>query len=132
MHYFKHSRDEFLQDFSLFGDDFICHLFRQRQDALHPIEKNRGHLVILVLFLQQLNPQSVTSRSDSPMTRTNLKCDLGNTKDSLCNWVQLTGVNSLLALCGYGTTDLRENNAIFNRVVYHSFCRSGNEWGVLL
>ena|SRR5258706_15720734 len=55
MHYFKHPQDELLQDFCLFGDDFICHLFRQRQNALHPIAKARGQLVILALFLQQLN-----------------------------------------------------------------------------
>ena len=29
---------------------------------------------------------------------TNLKCDLGNTEDSLCNWVQLSGVNFFLVL----------------------------------
>jgi len=43
-----------LQDFGLFGDDFICDLLRQRQNALHPIVKARWHLVILVLFLQEL------------------------------------------------------------------------------
>ena len=59
MHYFKHSRDELLQDFCLFGHDLICHLFRQRQNPLHPTAKTRGHLVILVLFLQQLQPQGL-------------------------------------------------------------------------
>ena len=55
MHYFKHSWDELLQDFCLFGDDFICDLLRQGQYSLYPIAKPRGHLVILVLLLQELN-----------------------------------------------------------------------------
>ena len=59
MHHFKHSRDELLQDFCLFGDDLICHLFRQRQNPLYTTTKARGHLVILVLFLQQLNSQAL-------------------------------------------------------------------------
>src|SRR5258706_785411 len=55
MHYFKHLWDELFQDFCLFGDNFICHLLHQRQNMLHPIAKARRHLVILVLFLQELN-----------------------------------------------------------------------------
>ena len=39
-------------------------------------------------------PSSVTSPSDTPVASTNLKRDSGNTKDSLCNWVQLPDVNS--------------------------------------
>ena len=54
MHYFKHSWDELFQDFCFFGDDFICHLLHQRQNTLHPIAKARRHLVVLVLFLQEL------------------------------------------------------------------------------
>ena len=57
MHYFKHSRDELLQDVCLFGDDFVRYLLRQGQNPLHPIAKTQGHLVILVLFLQELNLQ---------------------------------------------------------------------------
>src|SRR5258706_2270355 len=37
---------------------------------------------------------------------TNLIRDGGNTKNCLCNWVQLLGVNVLLASHEYGTTDL--------------------------
>ena len=59
MHYFKHSRDELFQDFCFFGDDFICHLPHQRQDTLYPIAKTRRHLVILVLFLQELSPKAL-------------------------------------------------------------------------
>ena len=59
MHYFKHSRYELFQDFGLFGDNFICHLLRQRQNALHSIAKTRRHLVILVLLLQELNRQAL-------------------------------------------------------------------------
>ena len=34
------------------------------------------------------------------MESTNLKRDLGNTEDSLCNGVQLSGVNFMLVPCG--------------------------------
>ena len=59
MHYFEHSWDELFQDFGLFGDDFICHLLHQRQNTLHTIAKARGHLVILVLLLQELNREAL-------------------------------------------------------------------------
>jgi len=59
VHYFKHSRDELLQDFRLLGDDFIRHLLRQRQNPLHTIAKSRRHLVILVLFFQELNHRAL-------------------------------------------------------------------------
>ena len=55
MHYFKHSRDELFQDIRLFGNDFICHLLHQRQNTPHPMAQARRYLVILVLFLQELN-----------------------------------------------------------------------------
>src|SRR5258706_12494287 len=59
MHYSKHSWDEVLQDFRLLGDNFICNLLHQRQNTLHPTAKARGHLVILVLFFQELNRQTL-------------------------------------------------------------------------
>jgi hypothetical protein len=75
-------------------------------------------------------PSSVTSASDLVVARTNLKRDAGNTEDSLCNWVQLTGVNSLLILCGCRRTDLCEDSAIFNRSVHGLLYRSAHEWAV--
>jgi len=33
---------------------------------------------------------------DTPAANTSLKRNLGNTKDSLCDWIQLQGVNVLL------------------------------------
>ena len=64
---------------------------------------------------------NVTSASAMPVARTCLKRHAGNTKDSLCNWVQLRGVNVLLILCGRGSTDLCEDSAIFNRLVHRLF-----------
>ena len=75
-------------------------------------------------------PLSITSPSNMQMARTNLKCDLGNTKDSLSDQVQLTVVNSLLVVCGSGMTNLCENSAIFNHVVDHLFCQYRHEWRV--
>src|SRR5258706_9906941 len=71
MHYSKHSWDEVLQDFRLLGHNFICNLLHQRQNTLHPIAKARGHLVILVLFFQELNRQTLllppyASSKDTP------------------------------------------------------------------
>ena len=59
MHYFKHSRDELLQDFCIVGDDVVCNLLRQGQNPLHSITKARGQLVIFVLFLQELNRRAL-------------------------------------------------------------------------
>src|SRR5258706_853951 len=59
MHYFKHLWDELFQDFCLFGDNFICHLLCERQNMLHRIAKARRHVVILGLFLQELNHEAL-------------------------------------------------------------------------
>ena len=63
---------------------------------------------------------------------TNLKRDLGNTEDGLCNWVQLSGVNFLLVLCGGRTTYLCEDSAIFNHPVHGLLHRSAHQRGVFL
>ena len=63
---------------------------------------------------------------------TNLKRDAGNTKKCLCNWVKLTGVNILLVLCGYGTTDLYEDGAIYNCPLRGLLSQSTHQWSVLL
>jgi hypothetical protein len=77
-------------------------------------------------------PSSVTFASDLVVARTNLKCDASNTKDSLRNWVQLAGVNSLLVLCGCGRTDLCEGSAIFHRPVHGLLYRSTHQWAVFV
>jgi len=51
---------------------------------------------------------------------TYLKRDAGNIKNNLGNSVQLIGVNILLILREYGTTDLCEGNAVFN-CPFHEF-----------
>ncbi len=63
---------------------------------------------------------------------TNLKRDTGNTKNSLCNWIQLAGVNVLLLLCDYGTTDLCEGGPILNCPVDGLLYWSTHQWGVFL
>ncbi len=77
-------------------------------------------------------PSSVTFASDMQGASTNLKCDPGNTKKRLCNWVTLTGVKILLVLCEYGTTDFCEDSAIYNCPVHGLLSRSTHQWGVLL
>jgi len=46
--------------------------------------------------LSRARRSGVTSASDTPAGSTNLKRDLGNTKDSLCDWIQLKGVDIVL------------------------------------
>ena len=67
-----------------------------------------------------------------PPASTNLKRDLGNTEHSLCNWVQLSGVNFLLVQCESRTNYLCEDSAIFNHPVHGLLYRSAHHWGVFL
>ena len=39
---------------------------------------------------------NVTSTAAAPAASTNLKCDPGDTEDSLSDWIQLQGINVLL------------------------------------
>ena len=132
MHYVKHPWDEVLQDFCLLGDNFICDLLRQRQNTLHTIAKARGHLVILVLFFQELIRKALLLPSVIQEARTHLKRDAGNTEDNLCNWVQLIGVNVLLALCGCGIADLCDDSTVFHRPTYRLFHRSAHHRSISL
>jgi len=54
LHHSEHSRDCLLQDFCFFVYDFVCDLVRKKQNALQPIQKRGWHLVVSVLFLQEL------------------------------------------------------------------------------
>ena len=66
LHHFEHLRDCLLQDFCLFVDDLVCDLVRKERNAFQPIQKVQRHLVVLVLFLQELQQLRVTSASDAP------------------------------------------------------------------
>jgi hypothetical protein len=96
VHHIEHPREDLLQEICLFTDDFLRDNVRERQDALQPLHKNRRYLVVLVLFLQELNSRRLPSAADRQATSTNLKRNIGNTEDSLCDWVQLQGVNALV------------------------------------
>jgi hypothetical protein len=63
LHHFEHSRDCLVQDFRLFVDDLVCDLVRKKQNALQPLQKFRRHLVVPILFLQELIQSDVTSAS---------------------------------------------------------------------
>jgi hypothetical protein len=96
MHHFKYSREDPLQEICLFADNFFRDNARERQDAPQPVQKTRRNLVVLVLFFQELNKQALPSAAHTQSASTNLKRNFGNTEDSLCDWVQLQGVNALL------------------------------------
>ena len=57
MHYFKHSRDDLLQEPRLFADNFIYDFVCQRHKVQQPIEKSQWHLVVFALLLQELYGQ---------------------------------------------------------------------------
>ena len=63
------------------------------QQNMHPIAKARGHLVILVLFFQELNRQTLLL---PPVCQqrghtSNVALATRNTDDNLRNWVKLPG-----------------------------------------
>jgi len=66
------------------------------RDVLQLIQQAQWHLIVFVLFLQELNDQALPLLSVTPVESTNLKCDFGNTEDSLCDRIELRGVNVLL------------------------------------
>ena len=52
-----------------------------------------GHICFV---LSRAKECSVISTVDSQAVSTNIECDLGNTEDSFCNWIQLEGVKVVL------------------------------------
>jgi len=69
---------------------------------------------------------SIISAADMPVASTNLKRNLGNTEDSLCDWIQLQGVNIMLVL--RGITDLCEYSPIFDGVFHNPLGRWAHQW----
>jgi hypothetical protein len=63
VNHFEHLRDDLLQEVGL-ADDFVHDLVRKWQNALQPIENNRQHLVVFILFLQELDHQALPSTSE--------------------------------------------------------------------
>ena len=96
LHHPEHSRDDPLQEIRFFAYNFFRDNVRERQNALQPVQKTQGYLIDLVLFFQKLSDQGLATCSNSPVPNTHLKHNVGNAENSLCNWVQLQGVNVLL------------------------------------
>ena len=65
LHHSEHSRNCLLQNFCLFVHKFICDLVRKNQNSLQPTQEVRRHLVVPILFLQELKRSCVTSASES-------------------------------------------------------------------
>jgi hypothetical protein len=60
VHHLVHSRDDILQEIHLVADYFVLDYFVrdnvcERQNALQPIQKAQWYLVVLFLYLQELN-----------------------------------------------------------------------------
>jgi len=61
VHHLIHSRDDPLQEIRLFPDDFVLDNFvREMQNALQSVQKDGWYLVVLVLYLQELNDQALS------------------------------------------------------------------------
>jgi len=56
VHHLIHSWDDLLQEIRLFADYFVRDYFVcEIQDALQSVQKDGWYLVVLVLYLQELN-----------------------------------------------------------------------------
>ena len=105
---------------------------------LQLIQQIQWHLIVFVLFLQELEDQALPLLSITPVESTNLKCDFGNTEDNLCDLVELRGVNVLLSSV---RAELTSANAAPSRIPFskvlsivllisglNSFIRSSRFW----
>jgi len=130
--YSKHSWDEVLQYFCLLGDNFICNLLHQRQNTLHPIAEARGHLIILVLFFQELNRQTLLL----PPPVCQQRRHTSNVALATPTTTFAIGFNYQVSMSfsfyvdGMRDTDLCEDSAKFERLVQRHFYRSAHHWGV--
>ena len=112
LHHLKHSRDDLFQEIRFFAHDFFRNNVREWQNALQPVQKTQRYLVDPVLFFQELSGQGLATTSDSSVQNKNLKRNVDNTKDSLCNWIHLQGVNNVLLVsrCKNGPLRLHFHN----------------------
>jgi len=60
VHHLIHSWDDPLQEIRLFADYFVRDNVRERQNTLQSVQKTRWYLVVLVLYLQELNDQALS------------------------------------------------------------------------
>jgi len=61
VHHLIHSRDDPLQEIRLFADYFVLDYFvREMQNALQSVQKDGWYLVVLILYLQELNDQALS------------------------------------------------------------------------
>jgi hypothetical protein len=74
---------------------------------------------------------SVSSVPETPVAGTNLKRNSGKTEDSLCDRIQLEGVNLSLGV-PFGRTDLCEDSPVLNSLVHNTLCRCIHHRGVFL
>ena len=73
---------------------------------------------------------SITLVYGALVASTNLKCDAGETEDSLRDWVQLEDVNGRLP--SYGMAHLCKDSSVFNGLVYNPLRWSIHHWRVYL
>jgi len=59
VHHIIHTRDDLLQELRLLADDILRDIVRERQNVLQPLQKTRWHLIVLVLYLQELYGQAL-------------------------------------------------------------------------
>ena len=61
VHHLIHSRHDPLHEIRLFADYFVLdYLVREMQNALQSVQKDGWYLVVLALYLQELNDQALS------------------------------------------------------------------------
>jgi hypothetical protein len=84
-----------------------------------------------ICFVPSRAEQSnVSSVPDTLTVSANLKRDTGKTEDSLCDRIQLEGVNVLLV--PFGRTNLCEDSPVFDSLVHNLLRRCAHHWGLSL
>jgi len=70
VHHLIHSRDDPLQEIRLFADYFVRDYFvREMQNALQSVQKDGWYLVVLGLYLQELNDKRLSLLPDTPVAK---------------------------------------------------------------
>ena len=130
LHHFEHSWDRLLQDCCFFTHNFFLDAVCERQNALQLIEKARWHLVVLILFLQELHRQALLLLL-MPMRRARTS----NVTLAAPRTIFAVGCSYQVSVSRwfpYGRTDLCESKPIFDDLLQSPLRRSIHQWGVFL
>ena len=130
LHHFEHSWDRLLQDCCFFAHNFFLDAFCERQNALQLIVKARWHLIVFVLFLQELQGQALPLLL-MPMRRARTSNVTLATPRTILTGGFIYQV-SMSRWFPYGRTDLCESKPVFDNLLQSPLRRSIHQWRVFL